>query len=183
LDIVVLVLWALTGAVGLVLLSRVTGAARQPAGSPAAAEAPAPSAAARSAAAPSAAATSDPGPTAVPAPLRAGEPPPVPRVKVHAAPGEHPLLEFSHPLLALVGLACWFAFVFVRFATFASIGLVVLVGTIVAGICLLVVHTRAAGRRRGGSTAARPVPLRLIMLHGLCAVATLALAAFLTVRV
>ena len=50
-----------------------------------------------------------------------GKPPPGPKVKVVAPPGEHPLLEFSHPALALTGLACWFMYVFVRYTPFAWI--------------------------------------------------------------
>jgi UPF0716 family protein affecting phage T7 exclusion len=185
LAIVTLALWALTAAIGMPLLAKVSEAAREAVGSPRKAEAPVPGAASP---APQGAGPPTPQATAPPTrPAAPGEPPPIPRVRVTAAPGEHPLLEFCHPLLALVGLACWFAFVFVHFRTFASIGLVALIVTIVVGVGLLVVNGRATRRRaaeRGesGRGADRPVPMRLILLHGLAAVITLGLAAFITVR-
>jgi hypothetical protein len=157
LDIVALVLWTLTGAVGVVLLGKVSEAARRAAAPTDIQRTPVPEAAAKE-------------------PPASRVPPPIPRVKVSAAPGEHPLLEFSHPLVAFIGLACWFAFAFVHFQTFASIGLVALVITIAIGIYLLAMNSR--DRTRG----VRSAPLRLIMLHGLAAVMTLALAAFITLR-
>jgi hypothetical protein len=156
-DIVALALWTLTGAVGVLLLAKVSEAARRATAPPDVPRTPVPEAAARQ-------------------PSASRVPPPIPRVKVSAAPGEHPLLEFSHPLTAFIGLACWFAFVFVHYRTFASIGLVALVVTIAIGIYLLVMNSR--DRARG----VRSAPLRLIMLHGLAAVMTLALAAFITLR-
>jgi hypothetical protein len=157
LDIVALVLWTLTGAVGVALLAKVSEAARRAAAPADIPRTPVPEAAAKE-------------------PAASREPPPIPRVKVSAAPGEHPLLEFSHPLVAFIGLACWFAFVFVHYQTFASIGLVALVVTIAIGTYLLVMNNR--DRARG----VRSAPLRIIMLHGLAASATLALAALITLR-
>jgi hypothetical protein len=95
-------------------------AAAGPAASPARPVAEPPPSAAQPAAATAqpAAATAQPAAaTAQPAAATAGparpvagpaEPAPIPRVKVHATPGEHPLLEFSHPLLGLIGLGVWF---------------------------------------------------------------------------
>jgi hypothetical protein len=157
LDIVALVLWTLTGAVGVVLLTKVSEAARRASASPDAARTPVPQAAAKQ-------------------PPGSRVPPPLPHVKVTAARGEHPLLEFSHPLIAFIGLACWFAFVFVHYQTFASVGLIALIVAIAIGVSLLVMNSRE--RVRG----ARSAPLRLIMLHGLAAAMTLGLAAFITLR-
>lgn len=109
-----------------------------------------------------------------------GKPPPVPRVRVTAPPGEHSLLEFSHPALALTGLACWFMFVLVGYQLLAWIAFGVLVVTIGAGLGWLARSTRQARQTRAGpagTTApagrtepASPrwrFPARLIWLHGL----------------
>jgi hypothetical protein len=101
-----------------------------------------------------------------------GRPPPVPHAKVTAPPGEHPLLQFCHPALALIGFGFWLAFVLVHYRPLAWISFGILVVTIGAGLTWLTGNTLAA-RRRG---AARPFPPRLIALHGLAAAATLALA-------
>ena len=163
LAIAALFLWVLTAGVGVSLLSSgraargtVTGpapAAGAPAG-PAQAE----GAPARYAALPL---TED------------GRPPPGPHVKVAAPPGEHPLLQFSHPALALTGLGFWLAFVLVHYRPLAWISFGILVITIGAGLSWLTGNTLAA-RRRG---AAHAFPPRLIALHGLAAAATLALTA------
>jgi hypothetical protein len=101
-------------------------------------------------------------------------PPPIPRVKVHATPGEHPLLEFSHPALGLVGLGCWFIFVGTHHQPLAWVAFGILVATIGAGLGWLARSTRAARRGRG---TARPVfPPRLIIAHGVTAAGTLILA-------
>ncbi len=101
-----------------------------------------------------------------------GRPPPVPHVKVTAPPGEHPLLQFCHPALALIGFGFWLAFVLVHYRPLAWISFGILVVTISAGLSWLTGNTLAA-RRRG---AAHAFPPRLIALHGLAAAATLALA-------
>ena len=103
------------------------------------------------------------------------EPPPIPRVKVHAKPGEHPLLEFSHPALGLIGMGLWFVYVGTRHAAplaWASFG--VLVAAIAAGLSWLARNWLAA--RHGGRPAGAGFPPRLILLHGLAATATFALA-------
>jgi len=145
LALVTLALWVVTAAVGVSLLAT-GGAARR-----------------------AAAATRAAGP-----PARAGaipltdegEPPPVPRVKVATPPGEHPLLEFSHPALALTGLACWFMFVFAHYHPFAWISLSILVVTIGVGLSWLARTTRDA---RSQASAAWRFPPRLAALHGLAA--------------
>jgi hypothetical protein len=101
-----------------------------------------------------------------------GRPPPVPHAKVTSPPGEHPLLQFCHPALALIGFGFWLAFVFVHYRPLAWISFGILVITISAGLSWLTGNTLAA-RRQG---AAHAFPPRLIALHGLAAVATLALA-------
>jgi len=109
-----------------------------------------------------------PGPAACPA-----EPPPIPRVKVHARPGEHPLLEFSHPTLGLIGMGLWFVYVGTRHAPLAWASFGILVAAIAAGLSWLA-RNRLAARR--GDPARAGFPPRLVLLHGLAATATFALA-------
>jgi hypothetical protein len=104
-----------------------------------------------------------------------GRPPPGPHVKVAAPPGEHPLLQFSHPALALTGLGFWLAFVLVRYRPLAWVSFGILVVTLGAGLGWLAANALAARRRP--AAAARTFPPRLIVLHGLAAAATLALTA------
>ena len=125
--IAALVLWVLTAAAGLVLLLAGSAARRDAARQ----AAPAPAA-----------------PVTVPAAGPAAGPPPIPRVTVHAAPGEHPLLEFSHPVLGLIGLGVWFIFVGTHHAPLAWASFGILVGAIAAGLSWLARNTLAA--RRGG---------------------------------
>ena len=101
-----------------------------------------------------------------------GKPPPVPRVKVAAPPGEHPLLQFSHPALALIGFGFWLGFVLVHYRPLAWISFGVLVVTVGAGLSWLAANALAARRHQG---AARAYPPRLIALHGLAAATTLTL--------
>ena len=194
--IAALVLWVLTAAAGLALLMA-GGAAKRAAAQQAAlvvtppvrvpvAGFPAP--AAGSAAPVSAAPVSGPavsgpgastsgpaehasGPAAAPG---RGEPPDIPRVKVHATPGEHPLLEFSHPLLGLIGLGFWFVFVGTRHAPLAWASFGILMAAIAAGLSWLARNTLAA--RRGDRPARAGFPPRLILLHGFTAGATFVLA-------
>ena len=174
--IAALVLWVLTAAAGLVLF--VTGSAARRAGGE---QAPGPQAVP----APASAVTVPPAETPAARPVlpprapgpgaRRAEPPPIPRVKVHAKPGEHPLLEFSHPALGLIGMGLWFVYVGTRHAAplaWASFG--ILVAAIAAGLSWLArnwLATRDGGQRAGGG-----FPPRLILLHGLTATATFALA-------
>ncbi len=102
-----------------------------------------------------------------------GKPPPGPKVKVAAPPGEHPLLEFSHPALALTGLACWFMYVFVRYTPFAWISFGILIVAIAIGLTWLVHNMRAARRRLKG---AWHFPPRLVLLHGTAAGAAILLS-------
>jgi hypothetical protein len=116
--------------------------------------------------------------------------PGIPRVKVHATPGEHPVLEFCHPALGAVGLGLWFIYVGTGHRPLAWVAFGVLVVTIGAGLGWLIRSARSA---RGGQAARgepagaadgtdgtaggprRGLPARLILLHGLLATATFAL--------
>jgi hypothetical protein len=189
LAIAALILWMLTASVGLSLLRSGRAAkgaaadAAQPAdavGDPvepadaAAGPAPVDAAAAGAAQTTAGAAQTAGAPARFAAiPLTEdGRPPPVPHVRVTAPPGEHPLLQFCHPALALIGFGFWLAFVLVHYRPLAWISFGILVITISAGLSWLTGNTLAA-RRRG---AAYGFPPRLIALHGLAAAATLALA-------
>lgn len=152
LAIAVLVLWVVTGGAGVSLLMKGNAARRR-----AAAPVPAASTPARFAAVPL---TDD------------GKPPPVPRTRVATPPGEHPLLEFSHPALALIGLAFWFVFVLIHYRPLAWISFGVLAVTLGAGLSWLAANALAARRREH---AARSFPLRLVVFHGLAATVALAL--------
>jgi hypothetical protein len=103
-----------------------------------------------------------------------GKPPPGPHARVSSPPGEHPLLEFSHPALATVGVASWLMFTFVHYRPFAWISFAVLVATLLLGLSWYGRNRQAALRKQ---TAAWTFPPRLIALHGTAA----ALAITLTV--
>jgi len=149
--IVTLIVWVLTAGAGISLLTAGNAARRRAAGARAA------SPPARLAALPL---TDD------------GGPPPSPHAKVVAPPGEHPVLEFSHPALALTGLGFWFGFTLVHYRPLAWISFGVLAVTLAAGLGWLTANTLAARRRQD---AARAFPRRLVVLHGLAATATIAL--------
>ena len=102
-------------------------------------------------------------------------PPPIPRTKVSAPPGEHPLLEFCHPALGITGLACWFAFVATHDRAFAWLAFAVLAVTIAAGLGWLAARARSARQRADGGYGPA-VPVRRIVLHGLAAATTCGLA-------
>jgi hypothetical protein len=182
--IVALILWTVTAAAGVSLLGS-GGAARRRAADQAAAEAA--SAAAETTLAPAqttpaaAEGVRAAGVRAASGPVRSaaipltseGKPPPVPKVKVAAPPGEHPLLEFSHPALALTGLACWFMYVFVRYTAFAWISFSVLMVTIAIGLTWLVHNKRAARQHVEG---AWNFPPRIVLLHGTAAAVAITLS-------
>jgi hypothetical protein len=177
--IAALVLWVLTAAAGVALL--VTGnatrrtAATDTATDTAAAHATGAAAtpAAITAAGPATAAAAPPRATRPGGPAAAA-PGPIPRVTVHAAPGDHPLLEFSHPVLGLLGLGLWFVYVGTRHRPLAWLSFGVLLLAIVAGLSWLGRTERAA--RRGGPPAASRFPARLAVLHGCAAAATVTIA-------
>jgi hypothetical protein len=155
--IFVLVLWIATAGAGLTLL-RAGGAARRQA-----AAAVLPAAVVR---------------TAVPVRIGAppmtpeGKPPPIPHVRLATPPGEHPLLEFCHPMLAVTGMAFWAMFTFVHYRPMAWIAFGVLVVTICIGLGWLA-SSRKDGRQR---TVSWQFPPRLVALHGISATLTIVLA-------
>jgi len=101
-----------------------------------------------------------------------GKPPPGPHVRVRTPDGEHPLLEFSHPTLAVTGIACWMMFAFVHYRPLAWIAVAILVTTLLVGVGWMA-RNRAAVRRR--ATAAWAFPPRLVWLHGAVAASSLIL--------
>jgi len=159
LAIVVLVLWLATAVAGVILL-RAGGAARRAAASAAPARQSVPAdamAGTRLAAVPL---TPD------------GRPPPGPHVRVTTPDGEHPLLEFSHPALAVTGIACWMMFAFVHYRPLAWIAFAILVLTVLLGLGWLIRNRQAEGRQ---ASAAWSFPPRLIWVHGLVAGSSLVL--------
>jgi hypothetical protein len=162
--IAALVIWLLTAAAGMTLLVRGSRSRRD------------------AAAAVTRSAPARPAPVPVPVPGAGrgpdGEMPDIPQVKVHATPGEHPLLEFCHPALGVVGLGLWFIYVGTGHRPLAWVAFGVLVLTIGAGLSWLIRSARAE-RADGGDGGAggprRGLPGRLILLHGLLATATFAL--------
>jgi hypothetical protein len=181
--IAALVVWALTAAAGVYLLTSVIAAERAAANSGAAPTTP--DGGTTAATTPVSSAAGMPAPGTGRAGLHqageAGAPPvrrapaPVPRARVSVPPGEHPLLEFCHPALGITGLACWFAFVATHRQAFAWIAIAVLVVTIGAGLGWMVTHARSARRHAGGGSGPA-VPAHRIVLHGLAAAATCGLA-------
>jgi hypothetical protein len=152
LAIVVLVLWLATATAGLTLLR----AGRPPRLAAAVSPAPAP-APVRIGAAPLTA---------------AGMPPPIPHPRVTTADGARTLLEFSHPALAITGIACWTMFTLVHYRPLAWIAFVILVVTLLIGLGWLTSNRHSARRQPG---AAWSFPPRLIWLHGLIATSSITL--------
>jgi hypothetical protein len=93
-----------------------------------------------------------------------GKPPPGPHVRVATPAGEHPLLEFSHPALAITGVACWFMYTFVHYQPFAWISLAILVAALTVGLGWYLRNRETAHRQLTGGWT---FPPRLIALHGL----------------
>jgi hypothetical protein len=150
----VLVLWIATAAAGVTLLR--SGSTRHPA---AAEQAPADEVAASTVSA---------NPSVLvrigAVPLTAeGKPPPGPHIRIATPPGEHPLLEFSHPALAITGVACWFMFTFVHYRPFAWISFAILVVTMIVGLGWFLRNRESEHRRLAGAWT---FPPRLIALHG-----------------
>ncbi len=166
--IVVLVLWFATAGAGLTLL-RAGGAARRLAAESALGpKVPAiqPSLTAHPAGAASA--------TVGAIPLTAeGKPPPVPHARVATPPGEHPLLEFAHPALAITGLAFWAMFTFVHSRPMAWTAVGIAVVTIALGLAW---QARNSLDRRRKVSAAWPFSGRLLTLHVTAATSSFVLA-------
>jgi hypothetical protein len=181
LAIATLVLWLITAGAGVSLLAT-GGAARRAAAEAARAAGGQPGSAdissdetaglaARTPAQIAHAIATAPRVTAVPLTAE-GKPPPVPRVSVRTPAGEHPLLEFSHPALAVAGLACWFLFVWIGYRPLAWISFGILVVAIGLGLTWLARNAQAV---RQHASAAWGFPPRLVLVHGLGAAVAIAL--------
>ncbi|MGB6453836.1 MAG: hypothetical protein WBH47_05010 [Streptosporangiaceae bacterium] len=101
-----------------------------------------------------------------------GKPPPGPHIRVATPPGEHPLLEFSHPALAVTGAACWLMYTFVHYLPFAWISFSILVVTVLVGLGWFARNRQAARRH---AVRAWTFPPRLIALHGAAAALSITL--------
>ena len=100
-----------------------------------------------------------------------GKPPPIVYARVATPPeGDHTLLEFSHPALAITGIACWMAFTFVHYVPMAWIAFVTLVVTLLLGLGWF------ASSRRSAKSSGWSFPPRLVWLHGVIAASSLTLA-------
>ena len=86
------------------------------------------------------------------------------------APEGSPLLEFSHPALALTGLTFWIFYVVTDVKVFGWIGFGVVLAAIALGISWVLTGRRHAGLAGG-------FPGHLVLLHAGAAACTLALAA------
>jgi hypothetical protein len=177
-DIAALLLWIVTAGAGLyVLAGRPVSSAAGPKGGPPA-EAPAPASATVPASRPVQAGI----PQATVDALAAGAAvPPITHTRITTPPGQHPLLEFMHPALGIVGLGCWMAYVATKFGTFAWVSSGVLLATIAAGLTWYTINTRLAAARsaRSGAKPAaedRRHPPRRVLIHGGAAATTLILA-------
>jgi hypothetical protein len=95
-----------------------------------------------------------------------GKPPPGPHVRVATPPGEHPVLEFSHPAFAIAGAACWLMFTLVHYRPFAWISFAILVAALLLGVGWFLHNREAARRQLAGSWRFRS---RLLALHGTAA--------------
>ena len=85
----------------------------------------------------------------------------------------HPLLEFCHPALALIGLMFWIFFVVTDHYTFAWIAFGALATTALAGITWLI--SGIAGRRRARVPPGPVFPRHLALLHGIAVACTFTL--------
>jgi hypothetical protein len=97
-------------------------------------------------------------------------------------PEGSPLLEFTHPLLAVTGLMFWIFYVMTDDGLFAWIAFGVVVATVLAGLSW-VLATRRSARQVAAAQVAEPravaagprFPAHLVMIHGLAAACTFAL--------
>lgn len=100
--------------------------------------------------------------------------PPIPRPRVTAPAGTHPLLEFSHPALAVTGLACWFGYVISRDRPVAWLAIVF--WGLTAGFGLRWLASNVLAAKRHDQAARRSFPRWLVLTHGLTAAALLSVA-------
>jgi hypothetical protein len=100
-------------------------------------------------------------------------------------PGLRALLEFSHPALALTGLAFWLGFTLVHNRVLGWIAFGLVTATVCLGLTWFAANTRAArrdrqSRNRESRDRDEPAPsfgIRLVVLHGGAAAVTFVLAA------
>ena len=94
--------------------------------------------------------------------------------KAPMVPGVRSVLEFAHPVCAIIGLGFWLGFTLVhnRLLGWIAFGLVAVTAS--AGLTWLTANVRAAKR---GDPAAPNFVGRLMVLHGCAAALTVALAA------
>jgi hypothetical protein len=157
LAIVVLVLWIATAAAGLTLL-RAGGAARR----------------AREAAARPAPAQQQPVRIGAAALTAEGKVPPIVYARVApAAGGDHTLLEFTHPALAIAGGACWLMFTYIHYAPLAWIAFGFVAVAVLLGLGWLRSSRHAENHEEHPDWS---FPPRLVWLHGSVAAGTVALA-------
>jgi len=78
--------------------------------------------------------------------------PPITHTRVAVQPGQHPLLEFMHPALGIIGLGSWIAFVATKYHTFAWVSFGVLLVTIAAGLTWFTVNRRQAAARAAATS-------------------------------
>jgi hypothetical protein len=149
LDIAAMLLWMITAGAGLYLL--VAGRPGRPAGPPvadgAAVTEPAEAEAMTPVTVPASRSAQAGIPQAAAEALAAGaRVPPITHTRIATQPGQHPLLEFMHPALGIVGLGCWIAYVATKFGTFAWVSFGILLATIAAGLTWYTVNRRHAAR-------------------------------------
>jgi hypothetical protein len=166
-----MLLWIVTAAAGVSLLAarRPARSSAEPAPAPAEGVPAAAGASAQGQAGASAQGQAGVPPEAAAAYAAGAKVPPITRARVTTQRGEHPLLEFMHPALGIVGLGCWIAFVFTRFRGFAWVALGVIVMTIAAGVAWYLINARA------GEAGGR-YPARRLLVHGSGAAVTFVLA-------
>ena len=215
--IVVLVLWLFTAGAGFSLLAtsnlgRVRPAATAPAAEPATASAatatasaatasaPTPSAPTPSAATPSAATATAAQPASTPAQPAArrqsraardrfAPPSLVAARNAPVLPGLRSLLEFAHPVCAIIGLGFWLGYTLVHYRPLGWIAFGLVTVTVCLGLSWFAANTRAARRQQqdgqgqggqgqdGQRRAGPSFSTRLIAVHGGAAAVTATLAA------
>lgn len=166
-DLVVLLIWVVTMVAGLYLLAAVRPSRRAVEDAAARAAEPAETREPTTAGVPAAAAAAYAAGSRVP---------PINHTRITTRPDEHPLLEFMHPALAIIGLGCWIAFVTTRFTGFAWIAFGIIVAAIAAGLTWFAASARAKRRAAAPDRPDRPRPTRLFLMHGSAAAVTLLLA-------